>query len=345
MSSPPVLDLDALLLPIPGEKPAGVALADSIRLELDEYRKEPDPLDPGTADRKPEWGKIIRITSDALATKTKDLLIGARLLEAATKKEGVPGLRDGLKLLHRLVEECWDRLHPMPEEGEGMEVRCGPFNWLNDSTRGAKFPQLLGTLALVKPNGIAISYLEWLDAGRKAELEELLPKIKPAMLRTAYEDLVATRQTLQDLSTSLDTKIGTDIAPDLLSAENPNNLGNAIGHNIRLVEELAYRCNIPLTDEAAAEQGGSPEDNSTSETPASSGTPGAVAGNREGLYRQVQQIADTLKRLEPHSPIPYLLERCVKLGALPFPELMRAIIRETSTLDELDRLMGLEKKE
>jgi type VI secretion system protein ImpA len=49
--------------------------------------------------------------------------------------------------------------------------------------------------------------------------------------------------------------------------------------------------------------------------------------------------------LEPHSPIPYLLDRCVRLGELPFPELMREIVRETAALDELDRLLGLEKPE
>jgi hypothetical protein len=33
----------------------------------------------------------------------------------------------------------------------------------------------------------------------------------------------------------------------------------------------------------------------------------------------------------------------VKLGALPFPDLMRAIIRENGVLDELDRLLGVER--
>ena len=37
-----------------------------------------------------------------------------------------------------------------------------------------------------------------------------------------------------------------------------------------------------------------------------------------------------------------MLERCVHLGSLPFPSLMRAIIRESGTLDELDRIMGIE---
>jgi type VI secretion system protein ImpA len=62
------------------------------------------------------------------------------------------------------------------------------------------------------------------------------------------------------------------------------------------------------------------------------------------LYRQLAQIADALKRIEPHSPIPYLLERCVRLGAMPFPELMREVIREAGALDEIDRLLGLTRE-
>ena len=83
-------------------------------------------------------------------------------------------------------------------------------------------------------------------------------------------------------------------------------------------------------------------------TPASSGgsedmTPISVGKtNREGLYRQLEQIADALQRIEPHSPIPFLLKRAVRLGSLPFPELMRAIIREAGTINELERLLGLE---
>jgi type VI secretion system protein ImpA len=67
-----------------------------------------------------------------------------------------------------------------------------------------------------------------------------------------------------------------------------------------------------------------------------------VSGTREGLYRQIDQIAKALRAIEPHSPIPFLLERCVRLGGQPFPELMRSIIYETGTLDALDRLLGIE---
>ena len=64
--------------------------------------------------------------------------------------------------------------------------------------------------------------------------------------------------------------------------------------------------------------------------------------SRADAYRMLNAAADMLQRIEPHSPVPYLVKRAVRLGELKFPELMRALVRENAVLDELDRLMGIE---
>ncbi len=71
------------------------------------------------------------------------------------------------------------------------------------------------------------------------------------------------------------------------------------------------------------------------------GSRAAAAGSRADAYRQLAAAADLLQRLEPHSPIPYLVKRAVELGALPFPQLMKALIREPNVLAELTREFGL----
>ena len=67
---------------------------------------------------------------------------------------------------------------------------------------------------------------------------------------------------------------------------------------------------------------------------------GPGGASRDELYRRVGEIAAALERLEPHSPVPLLLKRCVRLGGMAFPELMRELVREVNTLDEFDRLLG-----
>ena len=40
MASPPLLDIDSLVAPIPGDSPAGAPLPYDVRLKLEELRKE-----------------------------------------------------------------------------------------------------------------------------------------------------------------------------------------------------------------------------------------------------------------------------------------------------------------
>src|SRR5207248_9307360 len=73
------------------------------------------------------------------------------------------------------------------------------------------------------------------------------------------------------------------------------------------------------------------------------GGPPRPATTRAEAYRQLRQAAAVLQQLEPHSPIPYLVQRAVELGSMPFPQLMKALIREPNVLAELSREFGLKE--
>ena len=68
----------------------------------------------------------------------------------------------------------------------------------------------------------------------------------------------------------------------------------------------------------------------------------APARSRSDAYNQLDRAADVLLELEPHSPIPYLVKRAVKLGRLPFPQLMQRMIRDGNVLAELSRELDLD---
>ena len=340
MISPAVLKTDELVLPISDASPSGEPLADAIRLQLDELRKEADDFDASSAGRQADWPKIIRLATETLSGKSKDLLLAVRLVEAATKKHGAAGLRDGLQLLGRLVADCWDYLHPMPGPGEDAEVRAGAFHWLNDAMRGAKFPQAIRSIPLLKAGSRTFAYVDWITPERKGDLEEVIGKIDAPALRTAFADVTAAWSALEVLARALDEKLGNDAAPNFLSPENTSSIGTAIEQCLQLIREIAHRRGVELEPSA----NGAAEPEAGEAVPAPSGPSGQTGhgSSREELYRQIEVIATTLKRIEPHSPIPFMLDRCVRLGGLPFPSLMRAIIREAGTLDELDRIMGIE---
>jgi type VI secretion system protein ImpA len=341
MARPEALDAEALIAPIPGDNPAGKPLLDSVQLQLDEFRKEPIPGDPSTADRKANWAGIISLAKTTLTDTTKDLLVAVRLVEALPRKKDFVGLLDGIKLLRLLVENCWDRMYPIVEDGD-LEGRAGYFKSLNDATKKPFFPSTVQSIPVLRGREESFGYFDWANESHKPEMEEAVSSTKAEDLKQIWEDLQETMRELQALAVLLDEKLTKEHSPDLISTNSPNNLGTAIRNCMSMLEDLARRKGITLNPDASAGE----ETTATGEQPDDlTGGPMVVGkSNREGLYRQLEHIADALQALEPHSPIPYLVRRAVRLGSLPFPELMRAMIRETGTLDELDRLLGIQQQ-
>jgi type VI secretion system protein ImpA len=334
MASPALLDFSALVLPVPSEDgPAGNPVALTVRQKLDLARKEsePHPDDPnlGEVPKKADWTGIVRTAQDLLTTSSKDLLLAARLTEALTRVYGFAGLRDGLHLFNELVEKCWDRLHPAPEEGEGIDVRAGPFHWLSDADRGARFPTTVREIPVVQVKGHSLSWLDWKRAqeGRSDLTKEDFEQAVPLSPEVA-EDVAQAQEELTRLEQSLDAQMGSD-APAL------HGLRQALDECRQLVDYVLRRMAPvpPLGSESGAL---APTDGAR---PALA-VGGAVA-SREEAYRQLAQIASVLEQLEPHSPIPDLLRRAVELGRMPFRQLVRELVRDPAQLSELRREFGI----
>src|SRR5712692_8212755 len=114
--------LEALLAPITGENPAGENLRYAgLHDEIREARRSEDATAQGQWQRETkvaDWPLVAELAADALATKTKDLQVGAWLAEAWVSLNGFTGLRDGLQLMHGLHERFWDRLYPETDDGD-----------------------------------------------------------------------------------------------------------------------------------------------------------------------------------------------------------------------------------
>jgi type VI secretion system protein ImpA len=124
---------NTLLTPLAGDQPCGADLRyDPLYDKLKEARREDDDAPQGEWERArkvADWPQVIKLATDALAEKSKDLQIAVWLTEALLRREGCAGLRDGLGLLHGLVETFWDHVHPQLEDGDA-EMRAAPLEWL-----------------------------------------------------------------------------------------------------------------------------------------------------------------------------------------------------------------------
>ncbi|MEJ7617378.1 MAG: type VI secretion system protein TssA, partial [Pyrinomonadaceae bacterium] len=158
-----VIDLEMLLAPISAERPSGEELRYSgLYDEVREARRAEDTLEQGDWKREPktaDWRQVERLTLNALAKQTKDLQICAWLDEALVRLHGLPGLRDGLKLMCGLHERFWETAYPEIEEGD-LEGRANTLSSFDRSLANA----LMSVPLTQAPDLANVSYLQFEDS-------------------------------------------------------------------------------------------------------------------------------------------------------------------------------------
>ena len=128
------VQISELLEPIAGANPAGASLRyEPVYDQIKHARLEEDELptgDLGGERKTADYPQVIRLASEALARRSKDLQVAAWLTEALLKREGFGGLTQGLQLLRSLVEGFWDHLYPELDEDGDAEFRAAPLAWV-----------------------------------------------------------------------------------------------------------------------------------------------------------------------------------------------------------------------
>jgi type VI secretion system protein ImpA len=363
-SASEVVDVEALLAPIPGDNPAGENLQYAgLHDEIREARRSEDDLAQGDWQREikvADWDLTIDLSEKALATRTKDLQVGAWLTEALVRKNGFPGLRDGLKVMRGLHERFWDRVYPEVEEGD-LEGRANSLSWLDRQSAAA-----IKEVPLTKAPGMAYSYIQLEDSKRldlppnpasldsealqrlnddraraseqgKATPEDFA-KAKAATARAFYEETAARLsecwQEFQLLDKVMDEKFGRE-TPGL--GELKKTLDVVRDFVERTVKEK--RLSEPDASELAASGGG--------EEPgagASAGAPGTTSGpirSRQDALTRLAQVADYFRRTEPHSPISYIVQRAIAWGQMPLDAWLADVIKDSGMLASIKETLGL----
>jgi len=178
-----LLEIDALLLEVPGDSPAGdeSAYGYHLRADINELRREEAASDFEDSTRpeqlkRADWPAVLRVCQDALQHEAKDLRLVCNLLEALVKVHGFAGLKEGLTLLTRLLDDCWFRLLPPLEEND-CEARAVMLeNMLDDQDRGILFPNVVRRAPLFGTEEARFGLSDWLRAGqmeKSTEKEEI----------------------------------------------------------------------------------------------------------------------------------------------------------------------------
>jgi len=169
----------------------------------------------------------------------------------------------------------------------------------------------------------------------------------------AVEDLSASITAARALVMLVDEQCGAD-APSLAQcidtmtairewmkpmAVSPH-AGAAVGQ--QPIEEAQPLEAAPLDAQMNGERMDAIEDAGTA-PPA--GSPVDHARARAEAYRKLAEAAQTLMRIEPHSPTPYLVRRAIAWGGMSLAELMRHFIDSGYDLRSLYSMLGMDEGE
>lgn len=217
-----IIDIDAILSPLPGENPAGKSLRyDPVYDEIQEARRADDLLDRGDWQHEiktSDWAKVLGLSVTALTERTKDLQIGVWLLEALTSMEGFEGLHVGVQVVTGFLQQFWDNVYPEMEDDD-LDYRVGPLEFLNDKV-WLIIKQIPLTDSRVTPG---FSWLKWQESrqedksGGKISAEEFdraVASSSKSFYAALHENIAVCLQDFKRLDDIVDEKFGRE-APRL----------------------------------------------------------------------------------------------------------------------------------
>lgn len=367
LQKPPVIDLEAMLQPIPGENPSGeYLLYTELYDQLREARRSDKNLNQGewkTELKVADFRQVISLAVPALTNQTKDLQISVWLAEALTSQHSFAGLRDSLKLIAGLQENFWETLHPEIDEGD-MEGRANAISWMETD------PFILVVKSLRFTGGEGYSFVDWEDSKRfdipdnvetlssadqqryrelqaQAEAERRVTgvmwrKDKAATRRAFCEETFFAMEecwtAFNDLNRVIEEKFDRNQMPGLSRLK-------------KVLEDIHFQIKT-LLEEKRLEEPDEIEEIAEADSPADgdgaivggqvSGAltaSGAIQSRKEALKR-LSELADFFQKTEPHSPISYIIARAVKWGNMPLESWLQDVIKDDSVLSSLRQTLG-----
>jgi type VI secretion system protein ImpA len=357
------VDVAGMLAAIPGDNPSGENLQYAgLHDEIREARRADDPAtkaDWQTELKAADWDEVTSLAEGALRTRTKDLQIGAWLCEALVNRNGLPGLRDGLKLMRGLHESFWDSLYPEIDDGD-MDARA---NCLALMDRQCAFA--VKEVALTEVRGEEnYSFLRWektrlpddfnkIAQADKAEGDRIKQESEKAAEEWARMYRATPRRFYEGVNTSINECwaefLDLDKAMDQKFGRQTPGLG-ALKKSVedlrslvdRLVKEKRLLEPDPVSagSEAAGSEGSEQAVGQAAGAPALAAPAGAIRGRQEAL-RRLSEIAEFFQKTEPHSPVSYLVERAVKWGNMPLEQWLQEVIKDSSVLGQVQETLGV----
>ncbi len=309
------MNVESLLRPISEETPCGENLRwDRRFLELERLAEGKEETQFSAAE-EPDWREV-RDVANELFARGKHLRVAVILTLAAVRLEGYPGLRDGLKLIHGLLEQHWDGIFPQldVEDNNDPTERVNSLSPLSTppATYGDKLRLVdrvqQATLCQSRQLGSFSLRDIALAAGTQEavgdEPVQTLSVIDAAFVETDAEVLEQIAKAAEEgldaikaIEAIFNDKCGFGIGPDTAPLQT-------------VLKDAALQIRRRQGGEAGEEPSVGAEPGAPGAAPAGERLSGEISSGDDVLLA-VEKICRYYEKREPSSPVP-LVARCVK---------------------------------
>ena len=376
MPSAQIMDVEQLLAPISDDQPQGIDIRED-RSPTSDYYTIKDARNTARATERTglfdddvraeallQWQPVLEKGQEILTNSSKDLEVATWMIEAAVRLYGFAGLRDGMTVLHGLVENFWDGVYPEPDE-DGLETKVAPITGLNgDGAEGTLLAPVRNCPVTAEGNKGEFTYFNYqqiydaskiTDDEKRADRYEALGNTLEDITQTItstgdqfyldlVDDLEVCNEKYKELNNLLYEHCGHDSPP---SSQLTNLLDEVLRAVRFLCQDIIARAEAATAVEAPVEtlEEVSLEDDGrvVTQTIASTGAT-VIAGpvtNREQALNQLSDVAEYFRTYEPHTPMADGIDRIVRWGRMTVAELMMELMPEESSRGIFSQLTGV----
>ena len=340
------IDIDEYLKEIDPDEPCGEDLeydAKFMQLERDIQGKPEQQVGDTVVEAEPPNWKDIKKQADALLARTTDLRVAVCLTRALLTLEGFSGLADGLSLIKAMVEQRWEGFHPRldPDDDNDPTIRVNVLMSLCDNDTMLwplqRTPLLLSrSLGQFNLREINIAAGKSPPTSKEKEINQstIDGAVQDAELETLQHHLDVLNNSLSyldDIENTVTDYVGVSEAPSFadlrnLLKESKNFLTNCIdkkggGASIEetATEEYTEENGVVVVQQVAKSALG-------------------VINNDQDVVKTLNQVCDYYRKHQPSSPVPFFVERAIRVVGKSFLEVLQDIA--PTGLDEAKTILG-----
>lgn len=353
------MDIEPLLQPVSPESPCGEDLSyDASFNELEVLAKGKEAQQFSGSENpewqvgaeEPDWPQIRQKCTELFA-RSKDLRVTVFLILACLKLEGIPGLRDGLSLLQRLIREQWVGVYPRldPEDNndptERINIVAGlakPLATFGDTMRFIERVRLVPLSNSVQMGRFSLAAITQLGlpAGAAAppppaaQVEAAFRDTSADELGSIYAAAAACRITLGEIDSGLMELVGAAAAPNF------DELGKVLGEIQATLAPYVPQAATGALDSLLGDLSAPKSGSAPAAAPADRFS-GEIK-SRSDVLRAIDQICDYYRNAEPGNPVPLLLRRAQRLVDKDFMTLIEDLIPDA--VSQLTNITGKKRE-